>query len=423
MLFLMLPLSSQLTYKGPFGGDVPMNRRDFIRNTSLLASAAAIGDVGNVGWAAEQRCVSRRSHAESETEVPECGRRTHDRADPARRSATRSSPGCSRIASRTRSIRRSIFRRSTAGPTRMSSPATSTRCGSATARPRSGRICRLAKDDEPLRLLIAGTINRQTKNILKDPYANAFYKDASKLSDWRGDHTEMKPGVHERKWEVDSLCYPIRLAYGYWKATGDAAPFDQSWREAISLVLQTFREQQRKHGPGPYHFLRIGTSAERHAGRRRLWPADPARRTDPLDVPPQRRRHGVPVPGSVELLRRGRSAASGRDGRGDPPRRQDGRGVPRLGRRGRKGPARIRRGAPSESRHGLCVRGRWIRQLLLHRRRERAESALVALSWRRSSSTIRSTNRRGGWFSPSGTPISRRAKPAKEPAARTWGET
>jgi len=119
----------------------------------------------------------------------------------------------------------------------------------------------LAKDDEPLRLLIEGTIRRQTRNLLKDPYANAFYKDASRRGPWRSDQTEMKPGVHERKWEVDSLCYPIRLAYGYWKATGDASPFDGSWREAISLVLRTFREQQRKNGPGPYRFLRCGLAA------------------------------------------------------------------------------------------------------------------------------------------------------------------
>ena len=59
------------------------------------------------------------------------------------------------------------------------------------------------------------------KCILKDPYANAFYKDETKISEWKDDKTEMKPGIHERKWEIDSLCYPIRLAYGYWKETGD----------------------------------------------------------------------------------------------------------------------------------------------------------------------------------------------------------
>jgi uncharacterized protein len=115
----------------------------------------------------------------------------------------------------------------------------------------------LTKEDAELRQLIAGVINRQTRNILLDPYANAFYKDASKESDWRSDLTEMKPGVHERKWEIDSLCYPLRLAYGYWKQTGDASPFDDAWRDAVVLILRTFREQQRKNGPGPYHFQRV----------------------------------------------------------------------------------------------------------------------------------------------------------------------
>ena len=66
----------------------------------------------------------------------------------------------------------------------------------------------------------------------------------------------MKPGVGERKWEIDSLCYPIRLAHGYWRATGDTAPFDEDWRAAMHLVLATFRQQQRLHGPGPYRYHR-----------------------------------------------------------------------------------------------------------------------------------------------------------------------
>jgi meiotically up-regulated gene 157 (Mug157) protein len=114
----------------------------------------------------------------------------------------------------------------------------------------------LMKNDPELQQLIAGVINRQTRCILLDPYANAFYKDPNKLSPWKTDLTEMKPGVHEHKWEIDSLCYPIRLAHGYWQATGNTTPFDTSWREAILLTLKTFREQQRKNGHGPYYFQR-----------------------------------------------------------------------------------------------------------------------------------------------------------------------
>jgi meiotically up-regulated gene 157 (Mug157) protein len=114
----------------------------------------------------------------------------------------------------------------------------------------------LVKDDQPLQQLIAGVINRQTRCILKDPYANAFYKDDHKRGEWKTDMTDMKPGVHERKWEIDSLCYPIRLAHAYWKLSGDTAPFDGAWHEAIKLTLQTFREQQRKTDKGPYRFMR-----------------------------------------------------------------------------------------------------------------------------------------------------------------------
>jgi len=48
----------------------------------------------------------------------------------------------------------------------------------------------------------------------------------------------------------------LRLAHGYRRATGDTASFDKEWAQAMRLVLATFREQQRKHGAGPYHFQR-----------------------------------------------------------------------------------------------------------------------------------------------------------------------
>ena len=115
--------------------------------------------------------------------------------------------------------------------------------------------------DAPLRQLIAGVINHQTRCILQDPYANAFYNDPAQVGEWKTDQTAMQPGVHERKWEIDSLCYPIRLGYHYWKTTGDEQPFDAQWRQAIALTVKTFREQQRKTGPGPYHFQRQTATA------------------------------------------------------------------------------------------------------------------------------------------------------------------
>ena len=113
----------------------------------------------------------------------------------------------------------------------------------------------LANDDEDLRRMIAGVINRQFKLINIDPYANAF-NDGPTGGEWMSDFTEMDPNVHERKWEIDSHCYPIRLAYGYWKETGDTSVFGDVWIEAVKNILKTLKEQQRKDGLGPYSFMR-----------------------------------------------------------------------------------------------------------------------------------------------------------------------
>jgi uncharacterized protein len=116
----------------------------------------------------------------------------------------------------------------------------------------------LARQDDRLRSLLEGVIRRQTRQILIDPYANAFMADlnAAPLEWSRHDQTDMKQGVGERKYELDSLCYPIRLAHGYWKRTGGTQPFDAQWHDAMRAVVRTMRVQQRKDGRGPYHFQR-----------------------------------------------------------------------------------------------------------------------------------------------------------------------
>ena len=100
-------------------------------------------------------------------------------------------------------------------------------------------------EDKKLKDLIAGVINRQTKCILIDPYANAF-NDGPGESQWKNDITEMKPELHERKWEIDSLCYPISLAYGYWKTTNDVSVFDEDWKLAMRLVLKHLKNSNVK---------------------------------------------------------------------------------------------------------------------------------------------------------------------------------
>jgi meiotically up-regulated gene 157 (Mug157) protein len=114
----------------------------------------------------------------------------------------------------------------------------------------------LAPKDRKLKELIAGVINRQTHCILIDRYANAFSFGAKACPWGVNDKPPLTPELCERKWEIDSLCYPIRLAYSYWKTTGDTSCFHSDWQQASRLIVKTFREQQRLNGPGPYRFQR-----------------------------------------------------------------------------------------------------------------------------------------------------------------------
>lgn len=113
-----------------------------------------------------------------------------------------------------------------------------------------------AAQDEHLKRMIAGVINRQFLSITIDPYANAF-NDGPTGGHWMTDGTEMNPNDHERKWEIDSQCYPIRLAHEYWKVTGDTSIFGDKWIEGMKAILSTLREQQRKEGHGSYRFTRV----------------------------------------------------------------------------------------------------------------------------------------------------------------------
>jgi meiotically up-regulated gene 157 (Mug157) protein len=116
------------------------------------------------------------------------------------------------------------------------------------------------KEDHGLDRLVQGAIRRQVHCLEIDPYANAFYQDA-RTSPWQSDRTEMKPGVHERKWELDSLASFLRLSYGYWHHTGSTAVFDASWVKAVRLICDVLQEQMGAERGQYYRFQRMSDIA------------------------------------------------------------------------------------------------------------------------------------------------------------------
>ena len=112
------------------------------------------------------------------------------------------------------------------------------------------------KEDAELRGIIEGLITRQAKCILHDPYANAFNETANGAHCCADDNTDMSESVWERKYEVDSLCYPVNLCYMYWKASGEEKIFTPALHDALRLVVSTFTCEQRHWEGSPYTFTR-----------------------------------------------------------------------------------------------------------------------------------------------------------------------
>ncbi len=75
-----------------------------------------------------------------------------------------------------------------------------------------------------------GVIQRNAKNIITSPYANAF------TAGYR---------LWEEKWEVDSLSYPVLLASVYWRATHDRGLYTQQLHWAYIHIVETYECEQQ----------------------------------------------------------------------------------------------------------------------------------------------------------------------------------
>jgi len=118
------------------------------------------------------------------------------------------------------------------------------------------------KEDEAIKKLVKGVIRQQFEQILIDPYANAF-NDGPTAKGHQEDDTEMKPEVWEKKYETDSLCYPIQLAYLYWKITNDDTVLDEVFHKVCQAIIHVFKTEQEHFKRSSYVFQRVEDEEER----------------------------------------------------------------------------------------------------------------------------------------------------------------
>jgi meiotically up-regulated gene 157 (Mug157) protein len=117
----------------------------------------------------------------------------------------------------------------------------------------------LAAQDEDLASMIAGLVRQQMRCIAIDPYANAFNEFPSGDSWDHGDRSDRSsPWLWERKYETDSLCYPLQLAWLLYCNTGRTDHFDNSFMTAVRRILDVF-ETEQNHAGSPYYFIRDTT--------------------------------------------------------------------------------------------------------------------------------------------------------------------
>ncbi|MGI6392322.1 MAG: glycoside hydrolase family 125 protein [Candidatus Izemoplasmatales bacterium] len=101
--------------------------------------------------------------------------------------------------------------------------------------------------DQDVKHMVRGLLLQQFEQIRRDPYANAFNPDGS---------------VFEKKFEIDSLCYPLWLADKYYSLTADDTIFDYFFELTVRKVIETLRNEQNHSD----HNYRIENEYDRSVG-------------------------------------------------------------------------------------------------------------------------------------------------------------
>ncbi|MBO0811711.1 MAG: glycoside hydrolase family 125 protein, partial [Microlunatus sp.] len=112
----------------------------------------------------------------------------------------------------------------------------------------------LCDRDPALAETLFGVFRRQLEFVIIDPYANSF-KRGTEPSPHAGDRSGAGPRVWERKYEIDSLCFPLDLGYALWRITGRSDHLGERFAHAAGMILDVW-ECELDHEQSPYFFER-----------------------------------------------------------------------------------------------------------------------------------------------------------------------
>ena len=118
---------------------------------------------------------------------------------------------------------------------------------------------RFQSDYPLLRARFAGVIERNARAIDKDVYANAFQED---YHAW------------ERKWEVDSIAWPVVLTLAYFDATHDRTIFTPNLHVALRQIVYTYNCEEHHRECSRYVYsYHVPTHEEFDEGAGLVWGA------------------------------------------------------------------------------------------------------------------------------------------------------
>ncbi len=121
-------------------------------------------------------------------------------------------------------------------------------------------LLRLVGHDESLGDLIGGLLTTHWRMILIDPYANAFNEEPHGKR-WDDDEPAQGPWVWERKFEIDSLAYPLDLAARL-LATGNMSWITADTLPAFALILDVLETETDHEERSKYYFRRTDCPAQ-----------------------------------------------------------------------------------------------------------------------------------------------------------------